>query len=131
MYMLKIYWSFSIQINCHKKLYLINLTFFIKQIWPFFTFVYRNWFCLTYNSLWFQNQFFITRVGDKSVIKNKIGDALFNRILRAHRYAHLLWTHQFSFPNNFHFTECDHLFWITTLWFSESISPLSDTYGIT
>nr|XP_022292267.1 phospholipase D1-like isoform X3 [Crassostrea virginica] len=35
--------------------------------------------------IYIENQFFITRVGDKSVIKNKIGDALFSRILRAHR----------------------------------------------
>ncbi|XP_061176549.1 phospholipase D1-like [Saccostrea echinata] len=35
--------------------------------------------------IYIENQFFITRVGDKSVIKNKIGDALFNRIIRAHR----------------------------------------------
>ncbi|XP_062605335.1 phospholipase D1-like [Saccostrea cucullata] len=35
--------------------------------------------------IYIENQFFITRVRDKSVIKNKIGDALFNRIIRAHR----------------------------------------------
>ncbi|XP_048769180.1 phospholipase D1-like isoform X3 [Ostrea edulis] len=35
--------------------------------------------------IYIENQFFITRVGDKSMIRNKIGDALFNRILRAHR----------------------------------------------
>lgn len=44
MYMLKIYWSFSIQINCHKKTLFNKSDLFYLTNLIFFTFVYRNHF---------------------------------------------------------------------------------------
>lgn len=37
----------------------------------------------------------------------------------------LLYTHQFSLLDTVNFTECDRILRITTLWVSDSVSPLS------
>lgn len=43
------------------------------------------------------------------------------------RPIELLYTHQFALLDTVNSTECDPIFWITTLWFSDSVSPLSET----
>lgn len=40
-------------------------------------------------------------------------------------------TLQFSFHDAVNFANCYPIFWITTLWFSESIPPLSETVDVT
>lgn len=43
------------------------------------------------------------------------------------QYHSLLYTYQFSPLDTVNCTECDLIFQITTLWVSDSISPLSET----
>lgn len=46
-------------------------------------------------------------------------------IILYHFYFISLYTHQFSLLITVNFTKCDLIFRITTLWFSDSVSPLS------